>query len=96
MKEFKIEKLPLENLLSLLIQLYENGVDFVDLSADNSDPNQDKLVIVTRDGYINPEYYNEEGLSNFEQFDEEEEKPQRKPPIIKTRKLSDDDIERLL
>jgi hypothetical protein len=93
MKDFKIEKIPLESLLDLLIKLYESGVDYVDLSADNSDPHQDKLVIITKEGYINPEYYDEEALDEYEKFDEE---PKRLGPIIETRKLSDDDIEKLL
>ena len=94
MKDFKIEKISLDTLLDLLIKLYESGIDYVDLSADNSDPTQDKLVIITREGYINPEYYDEEALNEFEQFDEEP--PKRLGPIIETRKLSDDDIDQLL
>lgn len=95
MKDFKIEKIPLESLLDLLIKLYEGGVDYVDLTADNSDPNQDKLVIITREGYINPEYYDEEGLAGFEIIEDAEE-TKRKVPKIESRKLSDDDIEKLL
>ena len=95
MKDFKIEKLPLETLLDLLIKLYESGIDYIDLSADNSDPHQDKLVIITREGYINPEYYDEEALEEFEKFDDEEP-PKRLGPVIETRKLSDDDIDKLL
>jgi hypothetical protein len=88
-----IKKIPLDDLIDLLIQLYESGVDFVDLAADTSDPHQDKLIIMTMEGYINPEYYDEEGLGKFEQFDEQ---PKRKKPAIINRKLSDDDIEKLL
>jgi hypothetical protein len=93
---FSAKKIPLESLLDLLIQLYESGVDFVDLNADNSDPKQDRLIITTLQGYINPEYYDEEGFSKFEQIDDEDEAPKREGPIIRTRKLSDDDIDKLL
>jgi len=55
-RTFKVEKMPLEELINLLIELYENGADFVDLSSDNTDPGQDKLIVKTRDEYINPEY----------------------------------------
>ena len=96
MKDFKIEKIPLESLLDLLIKLYESGIDYVDLSADNSDPTQDKLVIITREGYINPEYYDEEALNEFEIIEDSDEEPKRKMPKIESRKLSDDDIEKLL
>ena len=95
MKGFKLEKIPLETLLDLLIKLYESGVDYVDLAADNSDPIQDKLLIFTKEGYINPEYYDEEGLAEFEILEDEEE-PKRKAPKIEARKLSDDDIDKLL
>jgi hypothetical protein len=92
--KFSIKKIPLEDLLDLLIHLYESGVDYVDLASDNEDPTQDKLIIQTMEGYINPEFYDEEGLSQFDQV--EEDAPKRKAPIIETRKLSDDDIEKLL
>jgi len=92
-KNFNIQKIPLEDLLELLVHLYESGVDFIDLAADSADPNQDKLIILTKEGYINPEYYDEEALSHFEHMDEP---PKRLGPIIETRKLSDDDIEKLL
>ena len=96
-KKFNIEKIPLETLINLFIELYESGVDFVDLSADNSDPHQDKLIILTKEGYINPDYYDEKRLSEFEIVrDDEDEDEYRKPPIIETRRLSDDDIEKLL
>lgn len=91
-RSFKLQKLPLEDLLNIFIELYESGVDFVDLSSDNSDPNQDKLVIFTREGYINPDYYNEQRLS---QFEIEEDTP-HKTSIIETKKLSDEDLNNLL
>lgn len=53
---FKIQKMPLEDLLSILIELYESGVDYVDLTADNSDPQQDKLIIQAQEEYINPDF----------------------------------------
>lgn len=98
---FKIEKLPLETLINLLMQLYDNGVDYVDLSADNSDALQDKLIITTRKGYINPKFYNEDGLIKFESSDDEEDDDdddeddtyEEPPPPLP---LSDEDIDKLL
>lgn len=97
-KRFSLKKLPLETMISLFIELYESGVDFVDFVADNTDPIQDKLVIFTREGYINPEHYNEERLSNLkiEVRGNEDEAEYKLPPIIETKKLSDDDINNLL
>lgn len=96
--EFKVEKISLETLINLFIELYESGVDYVDLTTDNSDPKQDKLVIFTKDGYINPDYYNEDRLAKFDiqEDDDDEDAEPRPPTIIETRKLSDDDIEKLL
>lgn len=97
-KRFSLKKLPLETMISLFIELYESGVDFVDFAADNTDPVQDKLVIFTREGYINPEYYNEKRLLNLqiEVKGDEYEAEYKLPPIIETKKLSDDDINSLL
>jgi hypothetical protein len=52
---FRIDKIPVESLISLLMELYENGADYVDMSSDNSVPGQDRLIIQTRDEYMNPE-----------------------------------------
>lgn len=96
-RNFKIEKLPLDTLISSLIALYESGIDFVDLTSDNSDPIQDKLVIFTKDEYINPDFYSEERLTKFQQdMEEEEDDTPKRPSIIETKKLSDDDIDKLL
>ena len=101
-KEFKVEKISLETLINLFIELYESGVDYVDLATDNSDPKQDKLVIFTKEGYINHDYYNEDRLAKFDieedddDDDYEDEGPPRNPTVIETRRLSDDDIEKLL
>lgn len=101
--KFKIEKLPLDVLINLFIQLYESGVDFVDLSADNTDPNQDKLIIVTQDGYIDPKFSKENPRGEFEKLDydeddedEDDEEDRIVPPNIEIKRLSDDDIEKLL
>jgi len=56
MKKFKVRKLEVDKLINLLMELYEKGVDYVDLTSDNSVPGQDKLVVHTRDEYINTEY----------------------------------------
>ena len=95
-KEFKLEKIPVEVLLDLLIQLYDGGIDYVDLSADRSDPNQDKLIIFTKESYINEEHYDPSKLINFEMSEDDDEPKKLLPPRIETRKLSDDDIDKLL
>jgi hypothetical protein len=57
---FKIEKLPLEALINLLIELYENGADYVDLASDSTDPHQDRLIIQTKNDYLNAQFKNRE------------------------------------
>jgi hypothetical protein len=95
-KAFRLEKIPVETLINLLMQLYDGGIDFVDLSADRSDPNQDKLLIFTKESYINDKHYDPSKLVDFE-MDEEDDEPQKLlPPKIETRRLSDDDIDKLL
>jgi hypothetical protein len=95
-KEFRLEKIPVDTLIDLLMQLYEGGIDYVDLSADRSDPNQDKLIIFTKESYINEEHYDPSKLIDFEMDDEDEEPQKLLPPKIETRRLSDDDIDKLL
>ena len=55
-KRFKVEKLELDSLINLLIELYDSGVDYIDLFSDNKEVGQDKLIIQTRDEYMNPEW----------------------------------------
>ena len=104
-RTFKVEKLPLEVLLNLLIELYEKGIDYVDLAANNDDPGQDKLIIMTKDSYINPEF-TKDGLRSFDPSDEDDDDDDddesldrpplpKRPPTIETR-LTDDDINNLI
>jgi len=99
-RKFKIEKLPLDSLINLLIELYESGIDYIDMSSDNTDPHQDRLIIQTKDSYINPKWKDGNRPPPGDEDDDEEDDdpmlPPKSPPIIETEKLSDDDIEKLL
>ena len=98
-RTFKVEKLPLDNLINLLIELYESGIDYVDLSSDNEDPGQDKLIIQTKDAYINPKWKNGNRPppnDSDDDDDDDDNLPTKPSPTIETRKLTDDDIEKLL
>lgn len=55
-------KLPLDGFIKQLVELYEMGVDYVDLVGE-SDVMQDFIEIHFTDQYINPEFQNsfEEG-----------------------------------
>ena len=88
----KIRKVPVEALLDLLTDLYNNGVDFVDITGTvTEDPIMDSITISVLEDYVNPEYID----SFMENFDE--------PQITKEdinikieKKLSDTDISDLL
>lgn len=97
--KLKVEKLELENLINLLIELYESGIDYVDLSSDSTDPAQDKLIIQTRDSYINPSWPKGERTEYIredrEDDDDDDDDPQSSSKV-EIRKLTDDDINNLL
>ena len=94
---FKIQKLELDRLLHLLMELYESGVDYVDLSSDNSTPGQDKLLIHTRDEYINPEYKGRtRELNRDDEEDDDDEEEEYDEKEDNDSKLSDEDINGLV
>jgi len=98
-RAFKIEKLPLETLINLLIELYEKGIDYVDMFSDNTDPEQDKLIIQTKDSYINAQFIKDGFRPDEEEEDDEDEDddtPPRKTPTIETKRLTEDDLNDLL
>jgi hypothetical protein len=99
-REFKIQKIELDRLLNLLMELYESGIDYVDLSSDNSVPGQDKLLIHTRDEYVNPEYKEKFGgsreLSREDVTDEDYEDEKEDDCNDKLSPLSDEDINGLI
>ena len=55
MKTLMVRKLPLNDLLDVLHQLYDNGADYVDFITEAT-TERDVLSIVVRDDYVNVEY----------------------------------------
>ena len=80
-EDFKVTKIPLEMFINLLVVLYEEGANFIDLSAQvDKDEETDTIKIgVREDYYDNEEEYNEEDSQQ-----------------AKIIKLSDDDINNLI
>lgn len=81
----QLRKLPLFELLTILSELYEDGVDYIDISGTPSlseDYPQDTLKITVR-----PEYIDE---------DEEEEEENINESTINVFRLSEDDINDLI
>jgi len=99
---FKVEKIPLDTLINLLIDLYDSGIDYIDLSSNNDDPAQDKLIIQTKNDYINPDFkdrtvYNREEGDDSDDDDEDDDNiPEKLPPTIETKRLTDEDLNQLL
>jgi hypothetical protein len=99
---FKVTRLPLETLIDALIRIYKNGYDYVDFSADNNSPIQDKLIIQTDDTYINKDFEKErkdfeKTLENPEDYEDDETDPYLlPPPTVEIKRLTDDDINGLL
>ncbi len=82
--EITIKKVPLKSLISLLVGLYNKGIDFVDIIG-NPDEEQDKLAISFTDDYMS-----DEAKKEFKE---------NLPPEVTlstTGKLSDNDINQLL
>jgi len=109
-RRFKIEKIPLDVFINILIELYEKGMDYVDLYSNDENPNQDKLVILTKDDYINPDFLkdgirpeiidNSDEVPGFDEDDDDDDDdddiPPKQPPLIEMRRLTEDDINELL
>lgn len=49
-----LKKIPIEQLVEILLKIYEDGCDYIDLSGTNDD-DQDTITITTK-----KEYYSEE------------------------------------
>jgi len=79
-KDFKVTKIPLEMFINLLVILYEEGANFIDLSAQvDKDEETDTIKIAVQEDYY-----------DAEDDDDEEDSPRAKI------KLSDDDINNLI
>lgn len=94
-KSLKIKKVHLDSFINILVELYNRGVDYIDISAVHHSINQDGVGIS-----FSKEYMNEELIENFDKIQESvdeaaAEAPDDDPPIIK-RDLTDDDLNQLI
>jgi len=80
-KEVNIKMIPLNPFIDTLIELYNRGVDYIDI-VGVMDDKQDRLAIT-----FTEEYMTAEGVENFKDIPKEE--------IINT-KLSDEDLDQLI
>jgi hypothetical protein len=82
-REVKIQKIPLDRLIETLVDLYNKGIDYVDI-AGMPGIDQDRMAIV-----FTKDYMTEEGKKNFGEEDELDLE-------IGPSKLTDDDINQLI
>lgn len=81
-KEVKIQKIPLDKLIETLVDLYNKGVDFIDI-AGISGPEYDRMAIA-----FTKDYMTEQGKINFGELDIDLN--------IEPSKLTDDDLNQLI
>jgi hypothetical protein len=82
-KEVKIQKIPLDALSETLVSLYNQGIDYIDISGTPGTDFDSMAIVFTKD------YMTEEGKKNFIEDDEIDLE-------IRPSKLTDDDINQLI
>lgn len=107
-----LRKLHLDSFIRVLVDLYESGVDYIDLCGKNNEEQDVVDIRFTKDytvyknlsedeamGFVKDSFNNIE-IEREEQEKEEEESQQKKqreePPPTTKYKLSDDDLNQLL
>lgn len=92
----KLRKIPLQPLIEILQDLYENGADYIDLSGEQKDVNGSirDLIQIT----IKPEYmlHDERDEDDNESEEIELDYSNDDIPDTTSRSLSDDDINDLI
>jgi|TARA_R110000868_G_scaffold13258_2_gene62148 hypothetical protein len=81
-REVKIEKIPLDKLIDTLVDLYNRGIDYIDVVGVPG-KEFDRMGIA-----FTGEYMTDQGKKNFEGVDLEIE--------IKTERLTDEDLNELI
>ena len=100
-KDVVLRKLHLQSLIKVLVDLYESGVDYVDLFGKN-DEEQDVVDIrFTKEYTVFKDKSEEEAMESIKEnfktiIEEEEEEDTPLPPPTTKYKLSDDDLNQLL
>jgi hypothetical protein len=80
-----IKKVPLDEIIDVFMDLYNKGVDFIDIVASEKD---NRISVI-----FTEEYVNQEAIDNFELDDDDEMKSGE---INITTKLTDEDFNQLI
>jgi len=83
-REIRIQMIPLNKLIDTLVDLYNKGLDYIDISGVPGEEYDKMSIGFTQD------HMTEQGRKNFEQEDFEEELE------IKSTDLTDDDLNQLI
>ena len=88
----RIRKIPLEKLMDVLHELYNAGVDYVDISGNKVSETEDSISISYYTDYINPEY-----VEQYQKFEQEltKENESLSEDNIQV-KFSDEDLDELI
>jgi len=81
-----IKKVPLDEIIDVFMDLYNKGVDFIDLVASEKD---NRISVI-----FTEEYVNQEAIDNFELDDDNDEIQSGEINIIT--KLTDEDFNQLI
>lgn len=81
-----IKKVPLDEIIDVFMDLYNKGVDFIDLIATEKD---NRISVI-----FTEEYVNQEAIDNFELDDDDDEI--KSGEINITTKLTDEDFNQLI
>jgi hypothetical protein len=85
--EIKIEKIPVQEMIDLLVALYNKGVDYIDIVGVPGNLHDKMAIAFTR------EYMTEEAMLNFDEIEVDEEIADE---IDLNEKLSDEDLNKLI
>lgn len=83
-REVRIQKIPLDRLIDTLVDLYNQGVDYIDISGVPGEEFDRMAIVFTKD------YMTEEGAKNIETFEEKLDLQIKQP------KLTDEDLNQLI
>ncbi len=90
--EMIIKKVSIQVLLGLLEELYDRGVDYVDIHGKSLTADQDILGVSFSKNYMDPEC-----IENFDTFEEEGEEPTENDEKKEIKiSLKDEDLENLI
>jgi hypothetical protein len=81
-----IKKVPLDEIIDVFMDLYNKGVDFIDIVASEKD---NRISVI-----FTEEYVNQEAIDNFELDDDDDEI--KSGEINITTKLTDEDFNQLI